>query len=275
MTVFYAAATNIHDSNNGRIAMVFANKSVADEWWAELTTLSQHNIERISQEFYTHDPNVCDLLNFFQDPRFSSISPKFKGRLFLSMQHDALRPVNQAPQFYKPMSVLQKPIGTVTMPSNLHPSPPAGSAAPPSSLHTPFVINPTSDPPVEPQPTVIAAIMMPEGQNPPPIYSKYIVVAYYTPPDSGIEQRIALKFNTDVAVPRFKSKGVMDIPSQRTLKVEFLCMEDFTGFTQFGGAIGRGQIMIVTDKQVKIYGPIEGGPKESQFFVGTGSWTLP
>lgn len=115
---------------------------------------------------------------------------------------------------------------------------------------------------------------MPDGPNAPDIYSKYIVTAKYDTPD-GQSLTVALLVNSDIAVPRFKSKGATnDVTSESSLTVEFQNPEDLTGSAKFGGAIGRGWIQFVTDKQVNIYGPIEGGPRESQSFVGMGSWIM-
>lgn len=122
-----------------------------------------------------------------------------------------------------------------------------------------------------------AAILIPEDPNAPNICSKYIIKAIFQPPGEGLPStRMALSVNSDVAVPKFKSLGASRdrLTSKSALLVKFKEWEDVTGFAEFAGQIGRGFFRIVTDREAVIYGPIEGGPKASQRFVGTGSWTM-
>lgn len=121
-----------------------------------------------------------------------------------------------------------------------------------------------------------AAILMPEDPNSPNICSKYIIRATYQQSPDEPSVQMALSVNSDVAVPKFKSKGATrdHLTSQSLLRVEFKDWEDVTGFAEFAGEIGKGIFRVVTDKEVVIFGPIDGGPKASQRFVGTGTWTM-
>ncbi|KAF9072622.1 hypothetical protein BDP27DRAFT_1320294 [Rhodocollybia butyracea] len=121
---------------------------------------------------------------------------------------------------------------------------------------------------------VVAGILLPDIPGAPDIYSKYIIKARYRPDDEQPSTIMALSVNSDIAVPRFRSKGVTESPSQSLLKLTFKEWRDVSGFAEFSGMIGAGQFFIITDQEVVISGPIEGGPAISQRFVGTGTWTM-
>jgi len=74
------------------MVIVFASRAVADEWWRAISTGSNtilsNNIQRIAPQFYTHDPNQCNIFNFFTDYRFTSISNQFRGRMFFALDND-------------------------------------------------------------------------------------------------------------------------------------------------------------------------------------------
>ncbi|GJJ12769.1 hypothetical protein Clacol_007014 [Clathrus columnatus] len=118
---------------------------------------------------------------------------------------------------------------------------------------------------------VLAAILTPDIPDAPEIYSKYIIQALYRSNPDMPAQTIALLVNTDVAVPRFKSKGATALYA---LRVEFERASDVTGFTEFWGSIGKGEIHLTTRQKVIVHGPIEGGPVESLAFVGGGTWLM-
>ncbi|KAF9052076.1 hypothetical protein BJ165DRAFT_1340354 [Panaeolus papilionaceus] len=89
MTVFYAYIHNYTHEDHCRIVMVFANRSVADEWWRAISesNLATH-IRRINAQYYLHHYPDYNLLHFFVDEPFKPISDQFRGRLFMTLFDD-------------------------------------------------------------------------------------------------------------------------------------------------------------------------------------------
>lgn len=101
--------------------------------------------------------------------------------------------------------------------------------------------------------------------KPPPIYTKYRLEIVYKFEEGGDDQKAFLNINADVAIKPFTAE---------TLAVVYKdAADDFTGFARFRGNIGGGKISFALDSGMKVTGAIEGGPKESQSFVGTGTFT--
>jgi hypothetical protein len=125
-------------------------------------------------------------------------------------------------------------------------------------------------------PFLVAAILMPDDPLAPNICSKYVIRATYQLSPDRPALVMALSVNSDIAVPKFRSKGATRdrLTSKASLQVAFKKWEDVTGFAEFVGDLGAGRIRIVTDKAAIISGPIEDGPIVSQRFVGTGTWTM-
>ncbi|KAF9038145.1 hypothetical protein BJ165DRAFT_1501037 [Panaeolus papilionaceus] len=89
MTVFYAYIHNILDDNTWRMLMVFSSRSVADEWWRAISESDNAtSFQRINAQFYTHNPNVRNMYEFFYSPYFKDINGAFRGKLFLTLLAD-------------------------------------------------------------------------------------------------------------------------------------------------------------------------------------------
>jgi len=89
---FYAYIHNIQKDDEWRIVIIFASRSIADEWWREISTakinLLQNNIQRITPQFYTHNVNQWNFFHFFTENKIKDISEKFRGKMFLSLQNN-------------------------------------------------------------------------------------------------------------------------------------------------------------------------------------------
>lgn len=85
-------SNQIRDDNTWRLLIIFASCEVADEWWHAISSGSipilSENVRRITPQLYTHDPNKCNLYNFFTNGQFKSISDRFRGRMFLTLEND-------------------------------------------------------------------------------------------------------------------------------------------------------------------------------------------
>ncbi|KAK7447413.1 hypothetical protein VKT23_014122 [Stygiomarasmius scandens] len=88
MSIFYAYIHNIQDDNTARLILTFANRTVADEWWRAISTLSPAYVKRVGPQFYTHDAGRWNVLEFFTHDRFKSISGAFRGLMFITLMHD-------------------------------------------------------------------------------------------------------------------------------------------------------------------------------------------
>jgi hypothetical protein len=106
-----------------------------------------------------------------------------------------------------------------------------------------------------------SASIKPDADEVASIYAKYIVESTLGEDDIPL----FLNVNAEVAVPTFAAPQ---------LTLEYETITDLTGFARIGGTIGGGQIRFSTNRGVQFYGPIEGGPREAQSFVGTGTWTI-
>ncbi|EAU81063.2 hypothetical protein CC1G_10354 [Coprinopsis cinerea okayama7 len=92
-TPFYAYCHNVQDDNTWRLGLVFANRSTADEWWRAISEATSSipitkSITRVTPQYYTHDIRVWNMYNFFVDGNIKSISDKFRGRLFITLEYD-------------------------------------------------------------------------------------------------------------------------------------------------------------------------------------------
>ncbi|KJA21865.1 hypothetical protein HYPSUDRAFT_41500 [Hypholoma sublateritium FD-334 SS-4] len=90
--VFYAYINNIADDNTWRYTLIFASRDVADQWWRAVSTsnvaLLQTNIQRITPQFYTHDPRQWNIYLFFTDPRVATVADQFRGKFFMVLEND-------------------------------------------------------------------------------------------------------------------------------------------------------------------------------------------
>lgn len=69
--------------------MVFSSRSVADEWWRAISESDNAtSFQRINAQFYTHNPNVRNMYEFFYSPYFKDINGAFRGKLFLTLLAD-------------------------------------------------------------------------------------------------------------------------------------------------------------------------------------------
>ncbi|KDQ09333.1 hypothetical protein BOTBODRAFT_117246 [Botryobasidium botryosum FD-172 SS1] len=88
MGVFYAYAKNVNDDWRSRYLIVFASRSVADEWWravSESGTRFSNIIRRISPQFYTHDYDVACIADTIKDVR---VAGSFLGKVFFTLLND-------------------------------------------------------------------------------------------------------------------------------------------------------------------------------------------
>jgi hypothetical protein len=109
-----------------------------------------------------------------------------------------------------------------------------------------------------------------EEDEPNSVTSKYTFHWFWKDLESGMEIPISYNINSDVSIPSFHSKGA---PDRKELTVTYIPEEgEPNGYNRFSGSIGNGRIYIKT-KNLKIQGPIVGGPVEGQTFVGAGTWT--
>jgi hypothetical protein len=106
-----------------------------------------------------------------------------------------------------------------------------------------------------------SASITPDADELDTIYSKYLVESTL----GGKDPLLYLNVNADVAVYTFTAPH---------LTLEYDTKADLTGFARIDGVIGGGQIRFCTHLGVQFYGPIEGGPREAESFVGTGTWTV-
>ncbi|KAF9052071.1 hypothetical protein BJ165DRAFT_1365769 [Panaeolus papilionaceus] len=89
MTVFYAYIHNILDDNKCRVIMVFPNRSVADEWWRAISGSDcAPHFQRLNSQFYSRNPEERNILGFFTNERFKSISGPFRGKMFMTLLDD-------------------------------------------------------------------------------------------------------------------------------------------------------------------------------------------
>ncbi|KAF9052069.1 hypothetical protein BJ165DRAFT_1524937 [Panaeolus papilionaceus] len=69
--------------------MTFANRSVADEWWRVISESSSGPyFQRQNAQFYSYNHEELNILHFFIDDHFKSISDRFLGRVFMTLIDD-------------------------------------------------------------------------------------------------------------------------------------------------------------------------------------------
>ncbi|KJA21864.1 hypothetical protein HYPSUDRAFT_675054 [Hypholoma sublateritium FD-334 SS-4] len=88
---FYAYIHNIADDNTWRYTLIFASRDIADQWWRAVSTSTVtllQNIQRISPQFYTHDPRQWNICLFFTDPRVVTIADQFRGKFSMVLEND-------------------------------------------------------------------------------------------------------------------------------------------------------------------------------------------
>ncbi|KAJ7758470.1 hypothetical protein DFH07DRAFT_940254 [Mycena maculata] len=89
---FYAYIHDISKEGYWRMVIVFASRAVADEWWRAMSTSTvnflKNNIQRITPQYYTHDTARWNFYQFFSDRLVKHISDKFRGKMFIVLEHD-------------------------------------------------------------------------------------------------------------------------------------------------------------------------------------------
>ncbi|KAF7374086.1 hypothetical protein MSAN_00289600 [Mycena sanguinolenta] len=89
---FYAYIHDISNERCWRMVIIFASRVVADEWWRAMSTSTidflKNNIQRITPQFYTHNTAQWNFYTFFSDKRVRNISDKFRGKMFIVLEHD-------------------------------------------------------------------------------------------------------------------------------------------------------------------------------------------
>jgi hypothetical protein len=89
----YDAGFQVNDDNTWRMVLVFSNRETADEWWRAVSETSNSHmfkgsITRVTPQFYTHNVMLWNVFHFFTDHKVASVSSKFRGKLFISLEHD-------------------------------------------------------------------------------------------------------------------------------------------------------------------------------------------
>ncbi|KDQ16514.1 hypothetical protein BOTBODRAFT_106834 [Botryobasidium botryosum FD-172 SS1] len=88
MGLFYAYAKNINDDWSYRYLIVFASRSVADEWWRAVNgsgTAYATSVNRVTPQFYTHNPGTAIIANTVNDPKVASA---FLNKVFFTLLND-------------------------------------------------------------------------------------------------------------------------------------------------------------------------------------------
>jgi hypothetical protein len=77
------------NDDDQRLLMIFASRSVADEWWRSVSKGGHgalaNSVSRITPQFYNHIPDQFDIRNFFTDQKVNAISNPFRGKVFFSL----------------------------------------------------------------------------------------------------------------------------------------------------------------------------------------------
>ena len=88
----YTSRFQISDDNAWRYTLIFTSRDIADQWWRAVSTSSvallQKNIQRITPQFYTHDPTQWNICFFYTDPRIASLADQFRGKFFMVLEND-------------------------------------------------------------------------------------------------------------------------------------------------------------------------------------------
>ncbi|KAI0083739.1 hypothetical protein BDY19DRAFT_975773, partial [Irpex rosettiformis] len=89
MGLFYAYAKNINDDWSYRYLIVFASRSVADEWWRAVSTSTSTNfvtsIRRVTPQFYTHNPALANIPTTITT---AGVAQQFLGSVFFTLIND-------------------------------------------------------------------------------------------------------------------------------------------------------------------------------------------
>ncbi|KAI0802065.1 hypothetical protein BC629DRAFT_1591704 [Irpex lacteus] len=100
MGPFYAYAKHVSEETTWRYLIVFATRSVADEWWRVVSTTTNAqvagSIQRITPQFYTHDPNKIVVANTILA---GQVAAQFSTKMFFVLQtnRDAAVPFEVIP----------------------------------------------------------------------------------------------------------------------------------------------------------------------------------
>jgi len=90
--IFYAYIHSTEDDTYFRMVIIFASRSVADEWWRAISSstnaLLADSVRRITPQLYTHTPTKINICYFFTLSQVRSIADPFRGKMFFSWEHD-------------------------------------------------------------------------------------------------------------------------------------------------------------------------------------------
>ncbi|KAI0768897.1 hypothetical protein BC629DRAFT_804263 [Irpex lacteus] len=100
MAPFYAYAKHVSEETTWRYLIVFSTRAVADEWWRVVSTTTNvqvaGTIQRITPQFYTHDPNKILISNTILP---NNVAAQFSTKMFFVLQtnRDAAVPFEVIP----------------------------------------------------------------------------------------------------------------------------------------------------------------------------------
>ncbi|KAG1753678.1 uncharacterized protein EDB91DRAFT_1077399 [Suillus paluster] len=84
--VHYAYIKNINDDWSWRYVIVFASRTVADEWWRAVSTSTNtkysDSVRRVTSQFFTHDINQANAAYSINDAQVAS---RFLGKVFFTL----------------------------------------------------------------------------------------------------------------------------------------------------------------------------------------------
>ncbi|KAG0699847.1 hypothetical protein DFH29DRAFT_27649 [Suillus ampliporus] len=87
--VHYAYIKNINDDWSWRYVIVFASRTVADEWWRAVSTSTNtkysDSVRRVTPQFFTHDINQANAAYSINDTQVAS---RFLGKVFFTLLPD-------------------------------------------------------------------------------------------------------------------------------------------------------------------------------------------
>jgi len=88
----FHAGKQIAGDIHWRMVIIFATRSIADEWWRAVSTsdipILKGNIKRVTPQFYTHDTGQWNVYEFFTEQRIHQIAERFRGKMFLVLEND-------------------------------------------------------------------------------------------------------------------------------------------------------------------------------------------
>ena len=74
------------------MTIIFSSREVADDWWRAVSTSDitqlKGNIQRITPQFYTHNPEQWNFFYFFSETQVKTVSDQFRGKMFLVLEND-------------------------------------------------------------------------------------------------------------------------------------------------------------------------------------------